>query len=209
MAKLTVRKRGRQASREEDPPVSSKSGKRVRVQKNRAPPPPTSKKSMSKAKDLPEAEDAEYIEDSEPEPVRDISGQTYSLHKSVMLGDTVIVGDTDFLTHEEFDYRQFETYNIRKLNDAAEKGKFSFDYVSGTATIMAKGVRICDNITITVEDNHSWKKVEKGIERYMLTNKKDIIVKLAVVYAKTGESDSNSSDDEKPSTKKVFAFVCC
>src|SRR5436190_15463184 len=34
MAKLTVRKRGRQASREEDPPVSSKSGKLVRVQKN-------------------------------------------------------------------------------------------------------------------------------------------------------------------------------
>ena len=143
------------------------------------------------------------IEDSELEPVRDISGQTYSLYKSVMLGDT------DFLTHEEFDYRQFETYNIRKLNDAAEKGKFSFDYVSGTATIMAKGVRICDNITITVEDNHSWKKVEKGIERYMLTNKKDIIVKLAIVYAKTGQSDSNSSDDEKPSTKKVFTFVYC
>ena len=191
------------------PPVSSKSGKRVRVRKNRAPPLPTSKKSMSKAKDLPEAKDAEYIEDSEPESVRDISGQTYSLHKSVMLGDTVIVGDTDFLKHEKFDYRQFETYNIRKLNDAAEKGKFSFDYVSGTATIMAKGVRICDNITITVEDNHGWKKVEKGIERYMLTNKKDIIIKLAVVYAKTSESDSNSSDDEKPSTKKVFTFVCC
>src|SRR5205809_3972221 len=42
--------------------------------------------------------------------------------------------------------------------------------------------------------DHSWKKVEKGIERYMLTNEKDIIVKLAGVYAKTGESDSNSSD---------------
>ena len=150
MAKLTVRKYGRQASREEDPPVSSKSGKHVRVQKNRTPPPPTSKKSMSKAKDLPEAEDTEYIEDSEPEPVRDISGQTYSLHKSVMLRDTVIVGDTNFLTHEEFEYRQFETYNIRKLNDAAEKVKFSFHYISSTAMIMAKGVCLCDNISITV-----------------------------------------------------------
>src|SRR5438477_10772542 len=114
-----------------------------------------------------------------------------------MLGDTVIVGDTDFLTHKNFDYRQFETYNIRKLNDAAEKGKFSFDYVSGTATIMAKGVHVCDNITTTVEDNHSWKKVERGIKRYILASKKDIIVKLAVVYSKTGESDSDSSDDEK------------
>src|SRR5437773_11692408 len=207
MAKLTVCECGHQASSEKDPTISSKSGKCVPVSKYHAPLPPTKNKSTSKAKDLPEAEDTEYMEDSEPEPVRDISTQTYSLHKSVMLGDTVIIGDTDFLTHEEFDYRQFETYNIQKLNDAAEKGKFSFDYVSGTATIMPKGVRICDNITITVEDNHGWKKVEKGIERYMLTNKKDIIVKLAVVYAKTGESDSNSSDDEKPSTKKVFTFV--
>src|SRR5437667_6380673 len=119
MAKLTVRKCGRQPSHEKDPPVSSKSVKHIRVQKNRAPPLPTSKKSMSKAKDLPEAEDAEYIEDLELEPVRDISGQTYSLHKSVMLGDTIIVADTDFLTYKEFDYRQFDTYNIRKLNDAA------------------------------------------------------------------------------------------
>src|SRR5439155_16360290 len=123
---------------------------------------------------------------------RDISGQTYSLYKSVILGDTVIIGDTDFLTHEEFDNHQFETYNIRKLNDAAEKGKFSFDYVSGMATIMAKSVCICDNITITVEDNHSWKKVEKGIERYMLGNKKDIIVKLAVLYSKMGDSKDKS-----------------
>ena len=74
---------------------------------------------------------------------------------------------------------------------------------------MAKGVCVCDNITITVEDNHGWKKVERGIERYMLGNKKDIIVKLAVVYSKTGESDSDSSDDEKRPTKKVVAFVCC
>jgi CBS domain containing-hemolysin-like protein len=126
--------------------------------------PTTNKKSASKAKNVPEVEDAEDVDDSEPEPVKDISNETYSLHKSVVLRDTVIVGDTDFLKHEEFDYHQFETYNIRKLNDAAEKGKFTFEYVSGTATIMAKGVRICNNITITVEDNHEWKKVEKGIE---------------------------------------------
>ena len=41
----------------------------------------------------------------------------------------------------------------------------------------------------------------------MLANKKDILVKLAVVYSKTGESDSDSSDDEKRPTKKVVVFV--
>jgi len=157
MPNLTYRKHGRKATGKENPPVVSTSSKRVIVPKKHVPQPPANKKSASKAKHVPEVEDAEDVDDSEPEPVMDISNQTYSLHKSVVVGDTVIVGDTDFLRHEEFDYRQFETYNIRKLNDAAEKGKFTFEYVSGTATIMAKGVRICDNIIIAVEDNH-----EKG-----------------------------------------------
>lgn len=209
MPNLTYRKHGRKATGKENPPVTSKPSKRVIAPKKHVPQPTANKNSASKAKNVPEVEDAEDVDDSEPEPVRNISNQTYSLHKSVILGDTVIVGDTDFLKHEEFDYRQFETYNIRKLNDTAEKGKFSFEYVSGTATIMAKGVRVCDNITITVEDNHGWKKVERGIERYMLANKKDILVKLAVVYSKTGESDSDSSDDEKRPTKKVVVFVSC
>jgi len=43
----------------------------------------------------------------------------------------------------------------------------------------------------------------------MLASKKDIIVKLAVLYSKTGVSDTDSSDDEKRPTKKVVEFVCC
>src|SRR5437667_12659900 len=89
MAKLTVCKCGRQASSEKDPTISSKSGKCVPVSKYRAPLPPTKNKSTSKAKDLPEVEDTEYIEDSEPETVKDISNKTYSLHKSIMLMHTV------------------------------------------------------------------------------------------------------------------------
>src|SRR5437762_2811542 len=194
---LTYHNQVRKTTCKENPPDMSTSSKHVIVSKKHVPQPPANKKSASKAKHVPEVEDAEDVGDSEPEPVMDISNQTYSLHKSVVVGDTIIVGDIDFLRYKEFDYRQFETYNIRKFNDAAEKGKFTFEYVSGTATIMAKGVRICDNIIIAVEDNHGWKKVEKGIERYMLASKKDIIVKLAVLYSKTGVSDTDSSDDEK------------
>ena len=51
----------RQASHEEDrSPCVVKIWKTHTCTKNHAPPPPRSKKSMSKAKDLPEAEDAEY-----------------------------------------------------------------------------------------------------------------------------------------------------
>src|SRR5579859_6992957 len=70
-------------------------------------------------------------------------------------------------------------------------------------------VAMADDFTtfICPTGNHSGKKVERGIERYMLANKKDILVKLAVVYSKTGESDSNSSDHEKQPAKKVVVFV--
>src|SRR5579859_4183090 len=51
------------------------------------------------------------------------------------------------------------------------------------------------------------KKLRKGFERYMLSNKKEIIVKLSIVYTKTGEPDSDSSEDDKPPQKKVIALV--
>jgi hypothetical protein len=41
----------------------------------------------------------------------------------------------------------------------------------------------------------------------MLENKKEITVKLTILYKKTGESDSESSGDDRPSKKKVFVFV--
>ena len=74
MAKLTVRKCSTQTSHEENPLVSSKSGKHVPISKNHVP--PIKRKSVSKAKDLLEVEDTKYIEDSEMKSVRDISSQT-------------------------------------------------------------------------------------------------------------------------------------
>ena len=41
----------------------------------------------------------------------------------------------------------------------------------------------------------------------MLENKKEITVKLTILYKKTGESDSESSDDDRPSKKKYFFTV--
>jgi len=209
MPPLTIRKQGRKATAKENTPQPSKSPKYNSNRNKRVSKRASNQNKHSETNHI--SDDSEDEEDDEPDrvPAKDISQETYTLHKSVMIGETVVVGDTDFLKHEEFDYRQFETHNIRKLDDAAKKGTYEFEFTSGTATISAKGVRVMDNIVIAVEDNHSWKKVEKGIERWMLANKKEIIVKLSVVYTKTSEPVSDSSDDEQPSRKKVIALICC
>ena len=64
-------------------------------------------------------------------------------------------------------------------------------------------------IVITIEDPSSWKKVEQGIERYMLADKKEIIVKLSMLYTKINEISCDSSDDKRRPRKKVIVLVCC
>ena len=66
-----------------------------------------------------------------------------------------------------------------------------------------------DSLSIEVDDESGWKKVEKGVERWMLQNKKEIIVKLTVVYRKVGGIAVQSSEDESPTSKKVQPLQCC
>jgi hypothetical protein len=164
MTKLTIRKRGRRATAKGNTPQQPQSPKRVSNKNNRASKAMSNQNKASKTNHY--SEDSEDSEDSETEsvPVKDISQETYILHKSVVVGETVVVSDTDFLKHEEFNFREFQTHNIRKVDDAAKNGGFEFEYISGTATLSAQGVRVMDNIVIAVEDNHGWNKVEKGIE---------------------------------------------
>jgi hypothetical protein len=209
MANLTVRKRGRKAPTKDDTATPSESGKHASSSNKRVNTATSAQNKGSKTKRVETVVEDEETSDSEPEFVKDISQQTYTLVKSVMLGDTAIVSDTDFLKYEEFKYRDFELHNIRRLDDVAKKGGFEFGHVSGSATIAAKGVRVCDGIVITIEDPSSWKKVERGIERYMLADKKEIIVKLSIMYSKINETVSDSSDDERRPHKKVIVLVCC
>jgi len=62
---------------------------------------------------------------------------------------------------------------------------------------------------IMVEDFSCWGNVEKGVERWMLENRKQINVKMTILYNKIGGPDPESSEDEGPVKKKVHAFVCC
>ena len=139
-----------------------------------------------------------------PKPPKNISLETYTLIKSVLLGTVAVIEDTDFLKHDEFDFLQFQTQAIRKLDKAIPDASRTFELVSGSATITAKNVPARLHLVMVVEDGLGWIKVEKGIERWMLENKKEISVKLAMIYRKTGESDDDSSDDEKLSRKKVL-----
>ena len=93
-------------------------------------------------------------EDEEPsKPVKDISLKIYTFCKSVILSDIMVVGDTDFLKHKEFDCRQFKTQAIRKLDKAVSGDKHSFEYVSGSPLVGARNVPVKHSMLITLEYN--------------------------------------------------------
>ena len=126
-----------------------------------------------------------------------------------MLGSMAIVEDSDFVRLGEFSFRQFETSAIRKLTKASEEGKTTFEWLFDKAVISSKSVRVSDSLSIEVEDENSRRKVEKGVEHWMLQNKKEIIVKLMILYKRIGGTNAESSDDDSPSSKKVQLSQCC
>ena len=207
MGKLTVRKSGRAPKQAGKTPVVLDSKSNPNPSKKRGRNDITIQSKQSSKSRVPDESEVISEDEESYKSVKDISLETYTLHTSVMLGDVMIIGDTDFLKHKEFDYRQFETQAIRKLDKAISDDKRSFEYVSGSAIIGAKNIPGKHSMLITVEDNFCWAKVEQGIERWMLENKKEITVKLMILYKKTGESDSESSDDDRSSKKKIFIFV--
>ena len=94
MGKLTVRKSGRAPKHAGKTPVAldSKSNANPSKQRSRSIFIVQSKRpSKSRVPDEPEV----TSEDEEPsKPVKDISLETYTLYKSVMLGDIMVIGDT-------------------------------------------------------------------------------------------------------------------
>jgi len=81
--------------------------------------------------------------------------------------------------------------------------------MSGKAVISSRRIHIANNFSIEVDDESGWKKVEKGVECWMLQNKKDINVKLTILYKNLGGTNAESSDDDSPSSKKVQPPQCC
>ena len=119
MPNLTARKSHRTRKPVGSPPVVSKSrshsvsskkhvGKLVPIQNQ--------KSATNRIGD--EADDVSEVE-AYAKPVKDISLETYTLQKLVMLGNDSIIGDTDFVKIGEFGYRQFEQ-QIRRLDNVVK-----------------------------------------------------------------------------------------
>jgi hypothetical protein len=208
MTKLTLRKSSRPLKRKPSTPprldsdsLSLTASKRVK--KANKPVPST----ISLSPTLDDDSDLEIVP-TPVAPVKDVSGEIFTVQKSCMMGLTPIIQDSDFIVLGEFSYRQFEISSIRKLTKVSEAANTTFEWLSGNALISSKSCRVCDSLSIEVEDESGWKKVEKGVERWMLQNKKEIIVKLTVVYSKVGGTAVESSEDESPTNKKVQPLQC-
>ena len=65
--------------------------------------------------------------------------------RSIYLIYITVIGDTDFLKYKEFDYRQFETQVIWKLNKAVLDNKRDFEYISKSALISAKNIPVINH----------------------------------------------------------------
>ena len=207
MRKLTVQKSGHTPKNTGKTPVILNSKSNANSSKKHGQNDTTIQSKHPFKSHIPDESEVTSEDEESSKPVKDISLETYTLYKSVMLGDIMVIGDMDFLKYKEFDYHQFETQVIRKLDKVVSDDKHGFEYISGSALIGAKKVPARHSMLIMLEDNFCWMKVERGIERWMLENKKEITVKLTILYKKTGESDSESSDDDRSSKKEVFISI--
>ena len=142
MRKLTVQKSGHTPKDAGKTPVilNSKSDANPSKKHGRNDATVQSKRpSKSRVPDEPEV----MSEDEEPyKPVKDVSLKTYTLYKSAILSDIMVVGNTDFLKSKEFHNRQFETQAIRKLDKAVSDDKHGFEYISGSPLIGAKNISV-------------------------------------------------------------------
>ena len=201
-----MRKGSRKTPIEQNTPKASKSSKRVSNAKTDA------TKTLAKQTGRTTSNAASNTDETQQEAhssaplVRDISEETYTLYKLVIVSSIPVVSDTDFLKLGEFNFREFATMNVRKADDTARKQGFQFETGDSKATLSAKGIKVMDNITITVEDASGWKKVEAGIERWMLAGKKEIAVKLNIHYPKTTSTTLEESEDDELPTKKVSSL---
>ena len=137
MRKLTVRKSGRTPKNAGKTPVilNSKSDANPSKKHGRNDATVQSKRPFKSR--VPDESEVTSEDEESSKSVKDISLEIYTLYKSVMLSDIMIIGDMDFLKYQEFDYRQFETQVIRKLDKVVSDDKHGFEYISGSALIDA------------------------------------------------------------------------
>ena len=97
----------------------------------------------------------------------DVSNVQFTLSTSCILNAHEFLADSDIVKLEEFSYHTWNTKCIRKFAKAGEDGDFDTDWISGRAVISARGVTKANHLSIIIEDENGWRKVEKFVERWM------------------------------------------
>jgi len=142
-----------------------------------------------------------------PVHVKDISANVFTVNKLCLLDKEVVWSDADFVKLGEFSFREFHQQSVRKVNKAAEQDKKEFQWDSGKAVISSEKAKVAEAISIEVEDETGWKKVEQGVERWLKEkNKGAVSIKLSVLYRTIRTSESDSSETDTPLKKQVYLF---
>jgi hypothetical protein len=127
----------------------------------------------------------------------DVSDVQFTVATSCMLNTYEFLADSDIVKLGEFSYRTWNTKCIRKLVKAGEDGDFDADWVSGRAVISARGVAKANALSIVIEDENEWRKVETFVERWMKEGKREIVVKLTGTWRKKKGNVLLDDDDEQ------------
>lgn len=75
--------------------------------------------------------------------------------------------------------------------------------MSSTALISYNRSRASDNLTVTIDDESGWKKVEQDVERWMLKRRKYITVKLTIQYKKDLSTNHEDLSEKNENVAKV------
>jgi hypothetical protein len=149
-------------------------------------------------------EDEATVIEKTVEVSKDVSDIEFTIQKCLLLDVTSVMENADFIKLGEFRYREFQTISIRKVTKKADELGVRFEWDYGQAVISHRGIRLADVLKFDVEEDSDWRKVEKGIERWLQENKKDVKVKLTVCYKTVGETIHDTLKKVNSVAKKVY-----
>src|SRR5437762_3891439 len=126
----------------------------------------------------------------------DVSDLQYTVIWVCMLRSVSVRGDTDLYKLSKFNYHEFNHLMVKKVIQMIEKSKIDFEWKSGSAALIFKDMSKANAISIEVQDEEGWKKVEKLVEKAMCDKKHEITVRLTVNYEKKAHVNGEDLDDE-------------
>ena len=138
----------------------------------------------------------------------DVSEVEFTLAKSVVLGSESIYSDTLIATLADFNYRAFDVEAMRRADKRVTESGYTFKWQSGSAILSYKGLLKANVFIVEVSEPYDWDKAKRLIERWMRDYKRDITVKLTIIYKKIGENAEQSLNNDinmEKGERKVYS----